>query len=76
MPAIKGSEAAKTLSLLGAAKGGDARAKGLSAEERSRIAREAVETRWRNAGKLRPTVEQLRATHKGSFKEEFGIDVE
>lgn len=76
MAAIKGSEAAKTLSLLGAAKGGDARAKALSAEDRSRIAREAVETRWRNAGKLRPVVEQLRATHKGSFKEEFGIDVE
>src|SRR5215475_4367036 len=44
------SEAAKALSELGAAKGGKARAKALSREERSRIAREAVETRWRNAG--------------------------
>jgi hypothetical protein len=67
------SEAAKALSSLGASKGGKARARSLSPDERSRIAREAVETRWRNAGKLRETP---RATHKGSFKEEFGIDVE
>lgn len=67
------SDAAKALSSLGAHKGGKARAKALSAEERSRIAREAVEARWRNAGKLR---EVPRATHKGSFKQDFGIDVE
>lgn len=54
------SEAAKALSLLGAAKGGEARAKALSPEERSRIAREAVEKRWRNAGKL---TEIAKATH-------------
>jgi hypothetical protein len=72
------SEAAKALSRLGASKGGEARAKSLSSEERSRIAREAVEKRWAKAGKLRPEAERmgLRATHKGSFKDEFGIDVE
>ena len=66
------SDAGKALSALGARKGGEARAKALSAEERSRIAREAVEVRWRNAGKF----PMPRATHKGSFKEEFGIDVD
>lgn len=72
------SEAAKTLSLLGASKGGEARAKRLSPDERSRIAREAVEKRWAKAGKLKPASERtgLKATHKGSFKDEFGIDVE
>jgi P63C domain len=40
------SKAAKALSALGAAKGGNARAKALSPEERSAIARNAVETRW------------------------------
>lgn len=75
MAESNGSKAGKALSLLGAAKGGEARAKALSSEERSRIAREAVETRWRNAGKLRNS-RDLKATHKGSFKEEFGIDVE
>jgi hypothetical protein len=72
------SEAAKALSLLGASKGGEARAKSLSAEDRSRIAREAVEKRWQRAGKLRPASERgmLKATHKGSFKDDFGIDVE
>ena len=34
--------------MLGASKGGKARAKKLSARERSRIAKLAVETRWRN----------------------------
>lgn len=76
MTKSKGSEAAKALSLLGASKGGEARAKSLSPEERSEIARRAVETRWRNAGKLRPVLEKLQATHKGSFKDDFGIDVE
>lgn len=72
------SNAAKALSLLGASKGGEARAKSLSAEERSRIAREAVEKRWARAGKLRPASERgiLKATHTGSFKNEFGIDVD
>jgi hypothetical protein len=66
------SEAASKLSKLGASKGGDARAKTLSAERRSEIARAAVEARWAKAGK-----EPLpKATHKGTFKEEFGIDVD
>src|ERR1700735_2854000 len=72
------SEAARALSRLGASKGGEERAKRLSPEERSRIAREAVEKRWQRAGKLRPLAERtgLRWTNKGSFKDDFGIDVE
>lgn len=66
------SVAAKTLSVLGAAKGGLARAKKLTPEQRSEIAREAVEARWRNAGKQ----PMLRATHKGNFQNEFGFDVD
>jgi hypothetical protein len=54
------SDAARTLGLFGAAKGGAARAKALSPEERTKIARAAVETRWRNAGK---TTEIPKATH-------------
>lgn len=56
-----GSEAAKALSLLGAAKGGEARAKSLSPEERSRIARAAVQKRWKNAGHTPREV--AKATH-------------
>lgn len=66
------SVAAKQLSLLGAAKGGEARAQKLSAERRREIARAAVEARWIRAGK-EPLI---KATHKGSFKEEFGADVD
>ena len=66
------SEAAKELSRLGAAKGGDARAQKLSPERRQEIGRAAIEARWLKHGK-----EPLpRATHKGSFKEEFGTDVD
>jgi hypothetical protein len=61
------SEAAKELSRLGAAKGGEARAQKLSPERRREIARMAIEARW---GKL------PQATHKGSFKEEFDVDVD
>jgi hypothetical protein len=59
-------------------KGGKARAKKLTKEERSAIAKNAAEQRWERLGKLRPESERmgLRATHKGSFKDEFGIDVE
>jgi hypothetical protein len=67
------SNAAKELSKLGASKGGEARAKSLTADERTAIARAAVEARWRKAGKL---IETLQATHKGNFKEDFGIDVD
>jgi hypothetical protein len=66
------SEAAKKLSRLGAAKGGDARASKLSAERRSEIARTAIQARWEKAGKI----PLPRATHKGNFKEDFGIDVD
>ncbi len=66
------SDAAKKLSRLGAAKGGDARASKLSAERRSEIARTAIQARWERAGKIPAP----KATHKGSFKEEFGIDVD
>ena len=44
------SMAAKALSKLGASKGGAARAKSLSSDERSRIARAAVEKRWKGPG--------------------------
>jgi len=48
--------------------GGLARRDALTAEERREIASRAAKARWSQ----RP----IRATHKGSFKEEFGIDVE
>lgn len=55
------SAAAKALSELGAAKGGLARAKKLTPEQRSEIARAAVEARWAKEGKsVLP-----RATHEG-----------
>lgn len=52
----------------GKAKGGVARAKSLSQEERSAIAKKAAVARW---GEKPPV-----ATHKGNFKDEFGIDVD
>jgi hypothetical protein len=48
--------------------GGARRAEILAPARRAEIARQAAETRWGG----RPA----RATHKGSFKEEFGIDVD
>ncbi len=58
------TEAAKALSTLGAAKGGRARAKKLTPDQRSEIARVAVEARWAKAG-----IEPLpRATHIGELK--------
>lgn len=71
-PFVLTSEAAKKLSRLGAAKGGEARAQKLPAERRREIARAAIQARWEKAGKA----PLLQATHKGNFKEEFGIDVE
>jgi hypothetical protein len=49
------SEAAKALSALGAAKGGLARAKALTAEQRSEIARAAGEARWGTQNVVRAT---------------------
>jgi len=46
------SEAARELSLLGAKKGGRARANVLTPDERSEIARNAVRARWEKAGKV------------------------
>ena len=58
------SDAAKKLSRLGAAKGGDARASRLTPERRQEIARAAVEARWLKAGKL----PMPRASHTGEIK--------
>src|SRR4051812_47036077 len=44
------------------------RAEVLSPERRAEIAREAAQARWGN--------KPARATHKGNFREDFGIDVE
>lgn len=52
----------------GRARGGFARADALSPEQRMAIAKKAAAARW---GEKPPT-----ATHRGNFKEEFGIDVE
>lgn len=57
------SHAAKALSKLGAAKGGNARAASLSAEQRSQIAKAAVEARWRNAGKLSEVPQATHGSH-------------
>lgn len=54
-------EAGKALSALGASKGGIARAKKLTPEQRSEIARIAVEARWAKQGKAGLP----RATHEG-----------
>jgi P63C domain len=54
--------------LFGRAKGGAARAAKLTPERRSEIARKAAIARHGD--------KPLHATHRGSFREEFGIDVE
>lgn len=48
--------------------GGRARALALTPEKKAEIAKKAAESRW--------GAKPLRASHKGSFKEDFGIDVE
>src|SRR5579863_5888491 len=48
--------------------GGAKRAKVLSPDRRAEIARRAAKSRW--------ATKSARATHKGSFKAEFGIDVD
>lgn len=52
----------------GKAKGGVARAKSLTKEQRSDIAKKAAAARWKS--------KPLKATHKGNFMGEFGIDAE
>jgi hypothetical protein len=52
----------------GRAKGGVARAKALSPEAKSAIAKKGAIARW--------GVKVAQSTHKGSFKEDFGIDAE
>jgi hypothetical protein len=52
----------------GRAKGGEKRAEVLSPEQRREIAAKGAAARWGE--------KPLEATHKGSFKEEFGADVE
>lgn len=49
----------------GRAKGGKARANALSSDERREIAKKAAAARW-----------GYRATHKGNFQADFGIDVD
>jgi hypothetical protein len=51
----------------GKAKGGHARALALSPEQKTEIAQRAAMVRWGKA---------FTATHKGNFRDEFGIDVE
>lgn len=55
---------AQELSKLGASKGGKARADALTAEERSAIARKAVEARWEREGRLKAIP---RATHEAEI---------
>lgn len=50
-----------------ASKGGRARAKSLTKEERSQIARAAVKARWARAKGLDPAKQILRATHAGEL---------
>lgn len=52
----------------GKAKGGVARAKSLTKEQRSEIAKKAAAARWKD----RP----FKATHRGNFLDDFGIDAE
>jgi hypothetical protein len=54
--------------VIGRARGGQKRAEVLSPDQRRDIATKAAAARW--------GAKALQATHKGSFKEEFGIDVE
>ncbi|HVA94654.1 MAG TPA: P63C domain-containing protein, partial [Candidatus Dormibacteraeota bacterium] len=56
-------EGAKAMSALGAAKGGLARAKALTPERRSEIARAAVQERWAKQGRT----PLPRATHEGTL---------
>lgn len=63
------TEAAKALSHFGASKGGDARAAALTPEQRSEIARKAVQARWEKVKGIstEEKVPVLRATHSGEI---------
>jgi hypothetical protein len=61
------SEAARALGRLGASKGGNARARSLSPEKRSEIARNAVKARWEKARDQKPPTPPV-ATHAGIVK--------
>lgn len=63
-PPVSPNIAAQELSRLGASKGGRVRASRLSPEQRSEIARAAVEARWAKQGKA----PLPRATHTGPLK--------
>ena len=63
------SEAKGEVEIGGKAKGGYARAAALSKSEKISIARKAAMARWAAS-------KPLRATHRGNFKEDFGIDVD
>lgn len=52
----------------GKAKGGVARAKSLTREQRSEIAKKGAAARWKD--------KPLKATHRGNFLDDFGIDAE
>lgn len=52
----------------GKSKGGLARAQSLTKEQRSDIAKKAAAARWKN--------KPLKATHKGNFKDYFGVNAE
>lgn len=61
-------KATKTAAKVIASIGGKARAKALTAEKKTDIARKAATARWGE--------KPLLATHRGNFQAEFGIDVE
>lgn len=52
----------------GKSKGGIARAKSLTSEQRKDIAKKAAAARWKD--------KPLKATHKGNFKDYFGVNAE
>jgi hypothetical protein len=54
--------------ITGKAKGGRARAEALTEDQRRAIARKAAAARWGD--------KPLRATHRGNFEKDFGIDVD
>ncbi|HHR6050833.1 TPA: P63C domain-containing protein [Providencia alcalifaciens] len=68
MLAMSKNDSKEKKEVKGKAKGGLARAKSLTKEQRSEIAKKAAAKRWEG--------KPLKATHKGNFKEQFDIDAE